>query len=250
MYDCPDIFSRTLPLAGEEMMLRLRDCHVLVAGVGGVGSWAVEALARSGVGHITIIDNDTVEPSNINRQLPAAASTLGRPKVQVMADRILDINPDCRVTAIRDVYTPENADRFDLSAYDYILDAIDSLRCKADLILRACRTRATLYSSMGAARKLHASMVTTAPFQDARGCPLARALRQYFRRHGTQPSRRFICVYSPENLPHRCQPDAEAGADGWSARKAAINGTFAHTTAIFGLTLAGLLIEDLYRKTT
>ena len=241
-----DIFGRTLPLAGDEMMQRLRDCRVMVAGVGGVGSWAVEALVRTGVGHITIIDNDVVANTNINRQLPATTRTIGRPKVEVMAERMLDINPGLDIEARCDVYTPENAGSYDLDSYDYVLDAIDTLRCKAELIQRTCASRAMLFSSMGAARKIHAAAIATAEFSRVQGCPLARALRQRFRREGIMPRRRFTCVYSPEVAAHRTDPALTAGTDAWSGARASVNGTFCHTTAIFGFTLAGLVVEHLY----
>ena len=203
---------------------------------------------RSGAGHITIVDNDVVGATNINRQLPATTLTIGQPKVDVMARRMLEINPGLDITPLCDVYTPENAAAYDLDKYDYVIDAIDSLRCKAALIANACRSRATLFSSMGAARKLHASAIATAEFRHVQGCPLARALRQYFKRHDSMPRRKFLCVYSPEIIPHRCDPAATAGTDAWSHTRPSVNGTFAHTTAIFGFTLAGLIIEDLYNK--
>lgn len=249
MYSPDEMFGRTLPLAGPEMMSRLRSVRIFVAGVGGVGSWAVEALVRSGAGHITIVDNDVVAVSNLNRQLPATTSAIGRPKVSVLADRMLDINPGLDITPVNDVYTPENAGSYDLDSFDYVLDAIDTLRCKAALIRHACASRATLFSSMGAARKLHAGAIATAEFRKVQGCPLARALRQRFKREDSMPRRKFLCVYSPEVLPHRCDPADTAGRDAWSDAKASVNGTFAHTTAIFGMTLAGLVIEDLYNQT-
>lgn len=249
MFSTDEIFGRTIPLAGPEMMSRLRSARILVAGVGGVGSWAVEALVRSGAGHITIVDNDVVAVTNINRQLPATTRTVGQPKVRVLADRMLEINPQLDITPVADVYTPENADTYDLDAFDYVLDAIDTLRCKAALIQNACASRTTLFSSMGAARKLHAAAIATAEFRKVQGCPLARALRQRFKREGNMPRRKFLCVYSPEVLSHRCDPRQTAGRDAWSDAKASVNGTFAHTTAIFGMTLAGLVIEDLYTKT-
>lgn len=244
------LYGRTLPLAGHDMLRRLRDCHILVAGVGGVGSWAVECLARTGAGHITIVDNDTVAPTNLNRQLPALHSTIGEPKVDVLARRMLDINPDIDLRPLRDAITPDNIDSYDLAQYDYVLDAIDTLRCKAALIDATLRTPATLYSSMGAARKLHASAIATARFDRVTGCPLARALRQYFKRSdGHLPRRPFTCVYSPEVIAHHTDPAETAGTDAWSDARASVNGTFCHTTAIFGMTLAGLVIEDLYSNT-
>jgi len=227
-------FQRTELIAGPAMMRRLADVRALVVGVGGVGSWCVEALVRTGVGHITIVDRDRVACSNINRQLPATTSTVGRPKVDVLGERMLDINPGLDLTTVFDFYSPENAGCYELDSYDYVVDAIDSRDCKAELILQATASRARLVSSMGAARKLRASQIATAEFWKVQGCPLARSLRQYFKKTGRFPSCKFKCVYSPERLPQPIvSPD---GA----------NGTFAHTTAIFGLTLAGLIVEDIY----
>ncbi len=231
--------QRTALLAGDDMMARMADTRIIVFGVGGVGSWCVEALARTGFGHITIVDPDEVAPSNLNRQLPALHSTLGLPKVEVLARRIADINPACEVTAIAGAYTPDNADTFRIDTYDYVVDAIDSLSDKADLILRctdpATGPRRKFVSSMGAARKMRPDKVCTAEFWKVDGCPLARALRTRFRRSGIFPKRKFTCVYSPETLPHR-----KEGPRG-------VNGTFAHATAVFGLTLASLIVDNEYR---
>lgn len=229
-------FQRTRLVAGDEKMQRLRATRVLVVGIGGVGSWCAEALVRSGVGHITILDRDTVAESNINRQLPALESTVGLPKVDVLGDRLLDINPDLSLEKIHDFYSPENADTYDLDSFDYIIDAIDSVACKAELILRATASSARLFSSMGAARKLHASKISTAEFRKVEGDPLARAVRQRFKKTGRFPRRKFRCVYSPERISQPLTSDDGA------------NGTFAHTTAIFGLTLAGLVIEDIMKN--
>ena len=222
--EIPPCFERTALVAGSDMMARMAAARVTVFGVGGVGSWCVEALARSGIGNITIVDPDEVAVSNINRQLPALHSTVGRPKVEVVARRIADINPAAKVTAIQGPYAP----------------AIDSLADKADLILRctdpATAPRTAFYSSMGAARKLDPAKIRTTEFWKVDGCPLARALRTRFRRSGIFPRRKFQCVYSPETLPHRLN-------DGSGA-----NGTFAHATAIFGLTLASLVITRLYNS--
>ncbi len=248
--DRAEIFGRTALVAGDAMMERLAATKVIVFGVGGVGSWCVEALVRSGIGHITIVDSDNVAASNINRQLMATTSTVGRPKVEVLAQRMLDINPGLDIRTVCGVYDRTTAPDFHLGDYDYVIDAIDSLDCKALLICEATATKGvTLYSSMGAALKLSASKISTAEFWKVEGCPLARALRQKFKRSGIVPSRKFKCVYSPETLHNRSTqpiPASPSADDNWSARKAVINGTFAHTTAIFGLTLAGLLIEDIW----
>lgn len=238
-YDVNEIFGRTRLLTGEAMAAGLARCRVLVFGVGGVGSWCVEALARTGVGHITMVDSDTVAPSNINRQLPATVETVGRPKAAVLAERIATINPTAVVEAVEARYTPESAPDFAIETYDYVVDAIDSLADKAHLILRctdpSTGPRRAFFSSMGAARKLHPGMIATAEFRKVEGCPLARALRTRFRRAATYPKRKFQCVYSPETLPHRAEGPA------------GVNGTFMHTTAIFGLTLASLIVEDMYK---
>lgn len=238
--EIPPCFERTALVAGSDMMALMAAARVTVFGVGGVGSWCVEALARSGIGNITIVDPDEVAMSNVNRQLPALHSTVGRPKVEVVAERIADINPAAKVTAIQARYTPDNGASFNLAEQDFVIDAIDSLADKADLILRctdpATAPRIAFYSSMGAARKLDPAKIRTAEFWKVDGCPLARALRTRFRRSGIFPRRKFQCVYSPETLPHRLNDDSGA------------NGTFAHATAIFGLTLASLVITRLYNS--
>lgn len=235
-----DFLMRTRLLAGDAMMERMAGTRVILFGTGGVGSWCAEALIRSGVGHLTIVDSDCVAVSNINRQLPATHSTVGQPKVEVLRKRLLDINPEAEVIALQERYTPENWEDFGLESFDYVIDAIDSLPDKVDLILRCTHSpsapRRAFYSSMGAARKLHPEKIRTAEFWKVEGCALARALRTTFRREGRYPGRKFKCVYSPERLEHRSE-----GPRG-------VNGTFAHTTAIFGLMLAGLVIEDLYEQ--
>ncbi len=237
--DAPCWLERTAIVAGPEMMDALARTSVAVFGVGGVGSWCVEALARTGVGAITIADPDCVAQSNINRQLPALVTTVGQAKVDVLARRIADINANCAVKALQKRYTPETAADFGLDNYDYVVDAIDSLADKASLILRctsaATAPRAGFVSSMGAARKLDPARVSVAEFWKVEGCALARALRTRFRRSGEFPGRKFRCVYSPESIP-QC---GDAGA----------NGTFMHITATFGLRLASLIIEDIYRRT-
>lgn len=253
MMDCGSRFGRTSLVAGDEVMDRLARTRVIIFGVGGVGSWCAEALARTAVGHITIVDSDTVAKSNINRQLVALSSTVGRPKVEVLAERMRDINPAIDVRPVRAIYDRESSASFELGTYDYIIDAIDSLDCKAHLIIEATSLKnVKFFSSMGAALKLSASEIRTAEFWKVQGCPLARALRQKFKRSGVMPRRKFLCVYSPELLRNRkCEeiPSTSTDGDTWNARKAVINGTFAHTTAIFGLTLAGLVIEDIYKTT-
>ena len=238
------------------MFKRLQRIKVIIFGLGGVGSWCAESLVRSGVCHITLVDSDRVDVTNINRQLPATSSTVGQVKVDVMKNRLMDINPDAEIMAIRRFYTEETADEFDLSQYDYVIDAIDSLKDKALLILRATNSGAKLFSSMGAALKVDAGKISVAEFWKVQGCPLAAALRRKFKRSGQFPRRKFKCVYSPELFRNRgVQPEKyvlngnidvnNLDSVDMNAIKAQINGTIAHTTAIFGFRLAGLVIEDL-----
>ena len=220
------IFSRTALLFGEAGVERLRSLRVIIFGVGGVGSWCAESLMRTGVGHLTMVDCDVVCDSNVNRQLMATTRTVGRPKVEVMRERLLEINPEADITARQEVFSAETAGNFDLDAYDYVIDAIDSLRDKALLILRACESKACLFSSMGAARKLDPQRVKVTEFWKVEGDPLARTLRKRFKHEGVFPTRKFQCVYSDE------RPSGDVG------------GTAAHVTAVFGLTLASRVIQD------
>lgn len=229
-----EIFDRAEMLLGTDAMERLRDTRVIVFGVGGVGSWCAEGLVRTGVGHITVVDPDCVVPSNVNRQLPATTLTIGRPKVEVMRERLLAINPEADVVARQERYCADTADSFPLEQYDYVIDAIDSVADKALLILNATSaTGTTLFSSMGAARKLDPQRIRVAEFWQVKGCPLAAALRQRFKRGGVYPRRKFKAVYSDEVRPNRHDP-----ADGTHT-----NGSLVHITAIWGMTLASLVIN-------
>lgn len=237
-----DIFQRTELLLGADGLDRLAALRVIVVGVGGVGSWCAESLVRSGVRRLTIADPDLVCASNINRQLMATTGTIGQPKVEVMRRRLLSINPQADITARREAFTAETADRFDLGSYDFVVDAIDSLRDKALLILTVCQLPSTrLLSSMGAALKLDPSRIRVAEFWRVEGDPLARALRKRFKREGRYPARKFQCVYSDERLQNQNLSQTDE-ADGAPAPRA--NGTVAHITAIFGLTLASLVVRS------
>lgn len=229
------MFSRAELLLGGEAMERLAATRVILFGVGGVGSWCAEALVRSGVGTLAMVDMDEVAPSNINRQLPATSLTVGRPKVEAMRSRLLEINPDARITALNRRFTAETASDFHLEDYDFVIDAIDSVADKAELILRAtsCGARTTLVSSMGAARKLDPSRVQVREFWQVKGCPLAAALRSRFKRMERFPRRKFKAVFSDEVLP--------AAAEG-------PNGSMVHITAVWGMTLASLVIRKVAGK--
>ena len=182
-----EIFSRVELLTGPEAMERIARSRAILFGIGGVGSWTAEALVRSGIGHLTMVDADDVAVSNINRQLMATHSTVGKAKTEALRE----INPETSVTCITKIYSGETADEFELDSYDYVIDAIDSLAHKATLILNACRSRARLFSSMGAARKMDPTRIDVAEFWKVKGCPLAAALRRRFKHNGTMPRKKF-----------------------------------------------------------
>jgi tRNA threonylcarbamoyladenosine dehydratase len=259
------IFQRTELLLGKDMMSAIGRQKVIIFGIGGVGSWCAESLIRSGIQDLTIVDSDRISLSNINRQLHATTATVGAVKTEVLANRLLEINPSARITGIQRVYSDKTSDSFGLENYDYIVDAIDSLSYKIDLIRKATRTPATLFSSMGASLKIDPTRVKVAEFFDVKGCPLGSIVRKRIRR-GDLPAKKFLCVYSdeildtggsmsPEEEPKPAAPneapvagDPALAANDWSDRKAVINGTIVHITAIFGFTLAGLIMQDIYRR--
>ena len=256
------IFRRAELLLGDEAMGRIAEKRVIIFGVGGVGSWCAESLVRSGIKHLTIVDSDRVCITNINRQLMATTKTVGQVKVDALKERLLTINPSAEITALQQIFTAETAESFELDTYDYIIDAIDSLKDKALLILMACQTKAKFFSSMGAALKLDPTKIQVAEFWKVKGDPLARALRNRFKRDKQFPKRKFQCVFSDELLENKghnatcgteqCMcPKAKNGPGDpnllnheWCSSKAQINGTLAHITAIFGFMLAGLVVQD------
>lgn len=238
-----DKFSRSKLLLGEEGMKRLDEIRVIIFGVGGVGSWCADALVRTGLKHLTIVDSDRVSESNINRQLMATTLTVGELKVEALKRHLLEVNPEACIDARAELFTEDTAGSFDLGAYDVVIDAIDSLKHKALLIDMATRTKCRFYSSMGAALKMDPTRVAVAEFRNVKGCPLARALRDRFKRMGHWPSRKFKCVYSDELIRNRIEAGAPGERKGDSV-KASTNGSLMHITAIFGLTLAGLVIKE------
>ena len=249
MIEEKDIFQRSELLLGAEAMERLAEKRVIVFGVGGVGSWCAESLVRSGIKHLTIVDSDSVCASNINRQLMATTQTIGQVKVDVLRERLLSINPAAEITALHQFFTAETADSFNLESYDYIIDAIDTLKDKTLLILMACNTEAKFFSSMGAALKLDPTRIKIAEFWKVQGDPLARVIRKRFKREGQDPARKFQCVYSDELL-HNKGPQPEEKEETLSQiTKGQTNGSLAHITAIFGCTLAGLLLQDAVENT-
>ena len=237
------IFRRSELLLGNEVMERIAQKRVIIFGVGGVGSWCAESLVRSGIHQLTIVDSDRVCTTNINRQLMATTLTVGQVKVEALKERLLSINPSAEITALQKIFSQETAEEFNLDSYDYIIDAIDSLKDKAQLILTACKTRAMFFSSMGAALKLDPTRIKVTEFWKVQGDPLARAIRKKFKHYGQFPEKKFQVVYSDELLENRGCPIDE-GEEPSSFDKPQTNGSLAHITAIFGFTLAGLVIQD------
>lgn len=222
-------FERTRQLVGDDAMRHIASAKIIIFGVGGVGSWCAEALVRSGIGRLTMVDSDCVDPSNINRQLPALNSTVSRPKVEVLSKRLLDINPQAEIVALQSRFTADMAEVFHIESFDYVIDAIDSIQDKLDLILLALHTpHPTLFSSMGAARKMDPLQVRVSEFWKVDGCPLAATLRKRMRKQLRFPERKFKCVWSPER-----NETAEP------------KGTMMPVTATFGLTLASLVLKDI-----
>jgi tRNA A37 threonylcarbamoyladenosine dehydratase len=253
------IYQRLQLLTGTPALQRLNRTKVAIFGIGGVGSWAAEALVRSGVLDITLVDNDVVCITNVNRQLQATTRNVGKAKVTELSDRLLTLNPRCTISARQEVYEPANADQFDLAAFDYVLDCIDSISCKVELITRAVAAGTSLLSSMGAAGKLDVTQIRVGSIWETQGCPLARIIRRRLREAGFAGD--FQTVFSPEALApveqtnvacgtHKCHCPTFIPADGsehkdWCATKKVINGSAVHITATFGMFLAGLLIQDV-----
>jgi tRNA A37 threonylcarbamoyladenosine dehydratase len=246
---------------GEAAMELLAQSRVAVFGIGGVGSWAAEALARTGVGHLTLVDSDLVCITNANRQVQATAFNAGAVKVHALAERLKELSPSCQIEPLQKVYSRQTRDEFDLSAFDYVLDAIDSLSSKVDLIASAHQAGATVFASMGAACKLDSTQVRVASLWKTENCPLARRVRRGLREIGFEGSP--LCVYSPEVVPnagmatacgsHAClcpQTSSEQGgaAHEWCSHKAVINGSLVHVTAAFGMALAGLVVQNVVSR--
>lgn len=255
-------------LLGNENQSNIRTARVLIFGIGGVGSWCAEALVRSGVKYITIVDSDRVCTTNCNRQLMATSKTIGQVKVEALRQRLLEINPDAVIVPLQKIYSADTADTFQMETYDFIIDAIDSLAQKADLILRATSLpkHITFISSMGAALRTDPFQVRKAEFWDVKGDPLARALRKRFKSQKVWPGRKFQCVYSEElpmenmgqNQPcgtPNCMCNKRNGVNAeqpaehdWNKSKAQINGSLCHITAIFGMSIAGIVLNTIIQK--
>ena len=232
-------FSRTEALVGSDNMKKLQESRVAVFGVGGVGGYVVEALARSGIGTLDLIDKDSVDISNINRQIIATTKTVGRDKVDVAKERVLDINPDARVNIYKTFYLPETADQFDFSEYDYVVDAIDTVTGKLTLIEEAKRCQVPVISSMGAGNKLDATAFEVADIYKTSVCPLAKVMRRELKKRGID---HLKVVYSKE------MPMTPAGLEGEDGARRQTPGSVAFVPSVVGLIIAGEVIKDLLGK--
>ena len=223
------LYARTERLLGAQGMERLKNANVLVFGLGGVGSYIVEALARSGIGALTLVDADVVDVTNINRQLVADLATVGMDKVEVAKARVLAVNPECRVTVKKMLYLPEKSEEFDFSSYDYIADAIDNVSAKISLAVEADRAGTPLVAAMGTGNKLHPEMLEIADISKTSVCPLARVMRTELRKRGIH---HLKVVYSKE--------EPIKGADGER-----IIGSVAFVPSVAGLMIAGEIIRNI-----
>lgn len=242
-----DQFIRTRLLVGDEPLERLKNARVAVFGVGGVGGYAVEALVRSGVGTLHLYDDDTVSESNLNRQIAALHSTIGQPKADVMARRARDINPDCQVDAFRMFYLPQNADQVDLSQYDYVVDCIDTVTAKLELVSRCTALQIKIISAMGTGNKFDPSALVVTDISKTEGCPLARTMRKELRKRGIH---HLKVVYSTElptsplRPPELETPQASDTRPGSAARRDT-PGSTPFVPAAAGLLLASAVVREL-----
>ena len=218
-------FDRTIQAIGEEAFEKLQKARIILFGAGGVGGWCAEALVRTGLMHLTIVDFDAVNPSNVNRQVVATRENIGQLKVDELRKRLLTINPEADITAQGIRYGYATDTQFDFNQYDYVIDAIDSVADKAYLLYRATASKATVFASMGAGRKIDSNAIRVSEFRKVEGCPLARALRTKMKKENLLPSKKFLAVWSPELSTE--------------------SGTIAPVVGVFGMTLADLVIKDI-----
>lgn len=232
-------FSRTERLVGSEALDILKTSRVAVFGIGGVGGYTVEALARSGVGSFLLVDNDTVSLTNLNRQIIATTETLGKDKVDVMKERIVSINPDAQVEIRKCFYLPETADSFDLSGYDYIVDAVDTVTAKIDLIVRANQLGVPVISAMGAGNKLDPTRFEVTDIYKTSVCPLAKVMRRELKKRHIKKCK---VVYSKEQ-PVKPVTDIDE-----QSSKKSIPGSIAFVPSVAGLIIAGEVVKDLIKR--
>lgn len=235
-------FVRTEMLLGAETMEKLQNAHVAIFGVGGVGGYVAEALARSGVGKFDLIDNDTVALSNINRQIIATHSSVGKYKVDVMKERILDINPNAEVMVHKCFFLPENSGEFDFSKYTYIVDAIDTVTAKLELIVRADEVGVPIISSMGTGNKLDPTRLEVSDIYKTEVCPLARVMRTELKKRGIK---KLKVVYSKEQPIKRAKNNKEQITSENTGRIRDVPGSVAFVPSVAGLIIAGQVIKDI-----
>ena len=234
-----DQFFRTQLLLGEDGMKKLHEARVAIFGIGGVGGYVAEALARSGVGSFVLVDSDTVSESNINRQIIATYSTVGMSKTDVMKERILDINPDADVEVRKCFYLPENADEFDFSRYSYVVDAVDTVTAKIEIIMRAKESHVPVISSMGAGNKLDPTKFQVADIYRTSVCPLAKVMRHELRKRGVKELK---VVYSTE------EPVIHTGEEETVKQNRPAPGSVAFVPSVAGLIIAGEAVKDLINE--
>lgn len=244
-------FSRTQLLLGKEGIDRLAEAKVAVFGIGGVGGYVVEALARSGVGSFVLVDDDKVCLTNLNRQIIATRSTVGKYKTDVMRDRILDINPQAQVEVRQCFYLPENADEFDFSGYSYVVDAVDTVTAKLDIIMRAKEAGVPVISSMGAGNKLDPTKFQVADIYDTTICPLARVMRRELRKRNVKDLKVVFSteksIRSLEDMSISCRTNCicPPGAKHKCTERRDIPGSVAFVPSVAGLIIAGEVVKDL-----
>lgn len=254
-------FNRMQLLTGRSALDALQATKVILFGVGGVGSWCAEALIRSGIGHLTMVDSDLICRTNINRQVQATRSSVGMVKVEHLAHRLRDINPRAEIITRQEIYNRNSAHEFTLDSYDYVIDAIDSLSAKVELIINATNAGAKVFSALGASCRLDPTAIRIGSLWDSKGCRLGRFVRKRLRRRGFHSD--LQCVYSEERLPvheddnHGCGTGnctcPEGGMAGNDeplvhescAGKKQVNGSAVHITGTYGFFLAGLVIQDV-----
>lgn len=232
--------NRTLLCVGEDGLKRLQSAHVLVVGLGGVGAYAAEMICRAGVGRMTIVDADKVDITNINRQLPALLSNVGKLKAEVLAERFRDINPNIELTVICQYIKDESIDELLTTPFDYVVDAIDTLAPKVNLIATAYQLGYPLVSSMGAGGKMNPALVQVADLSKSYNCPLARFIRKRLSKKGIRKG--FKVVFSPEDIPDEAVRIEE------SANKKSAVGTISYMPALFGIHCASVVITDLLKS--
>lgn len=237
-----DIFSRNRFLMGDNNLEKLKGSKVALFGLGGVGGYVAEALARSGVGSFLLVDNDVISMSNINRQIIALHQTVGKYKVDVMRERILDINPDADVAVSKCFFLPENSGEIDFSGYSYIVDAVDTVSAKIEIVMKAEKCNVPVISSMGTGNKLDPSMLQIADIYETSECPLARVMRHELRERGIK---KLKCVYSTEKPK---KPDiSQINMSDGDTHKRQIPGSVVFVPSVAGLLMAGEVVRDLCR---